>query len=55
MDDIYYTIVVKLINENKKETTMIDKVIEIVGKVSLTVIVVYAVYFYTTELIRIIS
>ena len=40
------------INERK---VMIDKVIEIVGKVSLTVIIGYAVYFYTTELISIIS
>jgi hypothetical protein len=38
-----------------KGSKMLDKVIEIVGKVSLTVIIGYAIYFYTTELIRIIS
>jgi hypothetical protein len=55
MDDIYYTIVVKLINEIKKETTMVDKVIDVIGKTTLVTIVVYAGYFYVSELIRIIS
>ena len=34
---------------------MFDKVIDTVGKLSLTVVVGYAIYFYATELIRIIS
>ena len=34
---------------------MIDKVIDTIGKTSLVVIVTYAIYFYATELIRIIS
>jgi hypothetical protein len=34
---------------------MFDKVIDTVGKLSLTVVVGYAIYFYGAELIRIIS
>jgi len=34
---------------------MFDKVIDTVGKGSLVIIVTYAIYFYATELIRIIS
>ncbi len=34
---------------------MFDKVIDTIGKSSLVVIITYAIYFYTTELIKIIS
>jgi hypothetical protein len=34
---------------------MFDKVIDTIGKTTLVVIITYAVYFYSTELIRIIS
>jgi len=34
---------------------MLDKVIDVIGKTSLVVIVTYAIYFYATELFRIIS
>ena len=38
-----------------KGNKMIDKAIDIVGKTSLVIVITYAVYFYATELIRIIS
>lgn len=34
---------------------MIDKIIDTIGKTTLTVIVGYAIYFYGSELIRIIG
>ena len=34
---------------------MFDKAIDTIGKIALVTIITYAVYFYGTELIRIIS
>ena len=34
---------------------MFDKVIDTIGKTILVIIITYAIYFYSTELIRIIS
>ena len=42
------------ININKGNR-MIDKMIEAIGRTSLVIIIGYAVYFYATELIRIIT
>jgi len=34
---------------------MFDKIIDTIGKTSLVIIITYAVYFYVSELINIIS